>query len=161
DEEPMRGAALAPRDPYGNGYSSVRFLEQGWSQGESAWFYSVNQGSDLLPYDFFLSLESAGSSRPLLSDENVARWRYLPQAKSKRNPDGLPVGFTKDEYRGHEYLGLTCAACHTAQLNYKGVAVRIDGGPSLADMQGFLRDLRAALDATSQLDQSERCKNDV
>lgn len=161
DKSSLRGAAISGRDPFGNGYSSVRFLEQGWSQGESAWFYTVNQGSDLLPYDFFLALQSAGSQQLLRSDENIARWRYLPQAASPRNPDALPVGFAKDEYQGREYLGLTCSACHTAQLDYKGVAVRIDGGPALSDMQGFLRDLRAALDATTQLDANGRCRNDV
>jgi mono/diheme cytochrome c family protein len=160
-KELLRGVAIDRKDPFGNGYSSVRFLEQGWSEGESAWYYTVNQGSDLLPYDFFLSLESAGSQKLLFSSENVARWRYLPQAASSRNPDALPVGFAKDEYRGRAYLGLTCAACHTAQLNYKGVALRIDGGPSLADMQAFLRDLRAALTQSAKLDANGRCRDEV
>jgi hypothetical protein len=161
DRSPQRGAATCAKDLFADGYESVRYLDQGWSQGQSSWFYTVDQGSDLLPYDFFLSLSSSGSDERLRSDDNVKRWRYLPQAASRRNPDALPVGFARDEYKGQEYVGLTCAACHTGQVNYRGVALRIDGGPSMADMQGFIRDLVAALDATAQVDAQGRCAGDV
>lgn len=61
------------------------------------------------------------------------------------NPDALPVGFVKDRYKGKDYLGLTCAACHTGQLNYQSTGIRIDGGPAATDMDSFLKDLAAAL----------------
>lgn len=159
----MRGAATVTRGSLGEDYESVEYLPQGWTEGESAWFYTANQGSDLLPYDFFLSLASASGDGLFRSDANVERWRYLPQKASKLNPDALPVGFARDEYKGREYLGLTCAACHTSQVNYNKVAIRIDGGPSMADMQSFMRDLEAALEAPAgQADFAKgKCNGDV
>jgi len=64
--------------------------------------------------------------------------------------DGLPVGFVKDVDRDSKraYLGLTCAACHTSQMEYKGLNLRIDGGPTLADTQRWSIELGDALVAT-------------
>jgi mono/diheme cytochrome c family protein len=61
------------------------------------------------------------------------------------DPNALPVGLVKDTYKGKDFLGFTCAACHTAQLNYKGIGIRIDGGPAGADMDSFLQDLATAV----------------
>ncbi|GAB4062383.1 di-heme-cytochrome C peroxidase [Uliginosibacterium sediminicola] len=161
DHAPQRGASVATQDIFGDAYTQVRYLDQGWKDNESLWFYTTSQGSDLLPYDFFLSLQSAGSDKPFRSLDNIQRWRYLPQEPSVRNPDGLPVGFVKDSYKGREYLGFSCAACHTGQVNYKGTALRIDGGQTLADMDGFMHDLAAAINATAQLDAAGHCKVEV
>jgi cytochrome c5 len=161
DDSPSRGAISSSKGEFGDGYDRVEYLDQNWSQRESSWFYEVNQGSDLLPYDFFLSLTSAGQDEPLRSDANFRRWRYLRQVASAANPDALPVGFAQDPYEGRRYLGLTCAACHTAQIDYRGVALRIDGGPSMADMQTFLRDLVASIAATAKVDASGACTDDV
>src|SRR5690625_7747154 len=75
-------------------------------------------------------------------------YRYLPQKPTFFNPDGLPVGFVKESYRGKDYIGFTCAACHTGQVNYQGQAIRIDGAPAMADMVGFLVGLEKSLFAT-------------
>jgi cytochrome c5 len=155
------GAVATSPGYFGDGHDEVKYLSQGWSAAESAWFYSVNQGSDLIPYDFFLSLDSAGKGDPFFSEANVRRWRYLSQVASGLNPDALPVGFAKDEYNGRPYVGLTCAACHTGQINYGKTAIRIDGGPSMADMQTFMHDLSAAVDATTQLGADGKCVGDV
>jgi mono/diheme cytochrome c family protein len=69
---------------------------------------------------------------------------------SKLNPDALPLGFTKDidPESKREYLGFTCAACHTSKLALAGKEVLIDGGPTLADFKKFLHELNTALEAT-------------
>jgi hypothetical protein len=59
------------------------------------------------------------------------------------NVDGLPVGFARTtgvidpatDRRGDDLIGLTCAACHTGHVSYKGVAVRFDGGPAMTDLK--------------------------
>jgi mono/diheme cytochrome c family protein len=59
------------------------------------------------------------------------------------NVDGLPVGFARlsgvtDPATGRreaDKIGLTCAACHSGQIHYKGVAVRFDGGPAMVDLK--------------------------
>jgi hypothetical protein len=141
----QRGAATAKPDHFGDQFSSVRYLWQGWKPADSMWFYNTTQGSDLLPYDFFMALEKPGTSELFRSGDNLNYYRYLPQKSTLSNPDALPVGFVKDRYKGKDYVGLTCAACHTGQLNYQGIGMRIDGGPAGTDMDSFLKDLAAAL----------------
>jgi cytochrome c1 len=147
DTHPDRGAIAIAKGAFGESYATPQYLDQGWSKSDSLWFYNTTQGSALLPYDFFLVLEQADSTELLRSNNNIDKYRYLPQAKSFFNPDALPVGFVKDQYQGMDYMGYTCAACHTGQVNYKGQAMRIDGGPAMADMVGFLVALEKSLKA--------------
>jgi mono/diheme cytochrome c family protein len=142
----QRGAAtMTERDQFGDQFSSVKYLTQGWTPADSMWFYNTTQGSDLLPYDFFMVLEKPGTTELFRSDQNLNYYRYLPQKPTLSDPDALPVGFVKDTYKGKEFLGFTCAACHTAQFNYNGVGIRIDGGPAGTDMDSFLQDLATAV----------------
>jgi hypothetical protein len=141
----QRGAATVAQDQFGDQFLNVRYLWQGWKPADSMWFYNTTQGSDLLPYDFFMALEKSGTSEPFRSNDNLNYYRYLPQQATLSNPDALPVGFVKDRYKGKDFLGLTCAACHTGQINYKGTGIRIDGGPAGTDMDSFLKDLATSL----------------
>jgi hypothetical protein len=58
------------------------------------------------------------------------------------NFDGLPVGFARlngatDPVTAAplpDMIGLTCAACHTGSLHYKGTSVRYDGGPAMVNL---------------------------
>lgn len=152
DTDPGRGAALVTQDIFGDSFTKVTYLEQNWKPEDSLWFYNTTQGSNLLPYDFFIALEQpsatpAVAAPPFRANENMNRFRYLPQRATASNPDGLPVGFVKDGYLKKDYIGLTCAACHTAQINYRGIAMRIDGGPGAADMVGFLKALTDSMRA--------------
>ena len=141
----QRGAATVQQDQLGDQFSTVRYLNQGWKPADSMWFYTTTQGSDLLPYDFFMALEKPGTSELFRSNENLNYYHYLPQKATLSNPDALPVGFVKDGYKGNEYLGFTCAACHTGQVNYKGIGIRIDGGPAGSDMDSLLHALSKAI----------------
>lgn len=145
DKDPDRGAIAIDSGYFDESYTVPVYLEQGWSPAESLWFYNTTQGSDLIPYDFFLALEIPNSEVQFNSSVIYDKYRYLPQKPTFINPDGLAVGFTKDTYKGKDYIGYTCAACHTGQLNYKGKAIRIDGGPSMADMVGYLTLLERAM----------------
>lgn len=155
ESDPARGAATVKSDIFGDQFTQVKYLEQGWNPGDSLWFYTTTQGSDLMPYDFFLALEQEKSTELFRTPENINRYRYLPQVATKSNPDALPVGFVADTYRGRKYMGFTCAACHTSQVNYKGTGLRIDGGAGAADMDGFMNDLSAAMKA-AQSDPGKR-----
>lgn len=150
DNDPNRGATTVKQDQFGDSYTTVEYLEQGWEPKDSLWFYTTTQGSDLMPYDFFMVLEQAGKTELFRADENMNFYRYLPQKATSSNPDALPVGWVKDKYEGKEYIGLTCAACHTGQVNYNGVGIRIDGGPASADMETIMIDLAKALEHTRE-----------
>ena len=103
----------------------------------------TTQGSDMMSYDIFMNLEQADSTELFRSNANMIKYRYLPQQPSEpgKGP-GLPVGWVKNTYQGEDYIGFTCAACHTAQINYNGTGIRVDGGPAMADMNGCWRIFR-------------------
>ncbi|SFE37751.1 di-heme-cytochrome C peroxidase [Nitrosomonas sp. Nm166] len=148
ETDPDRGAATIEQDQFGDSYTTIKYLEQGWDIADSLWFYTTTQGSNLMPYDFFMVLERPGESTLFRSDENMNFYRYLPQKATSSNPDALPVGWVKDNYKGKEYIGLTCAACHTGQINYNGIGIRIDGGPASADMEEIMKSFASALKYT-------------
>jgi cytochrome c5 len=58
------------------------------------------------------------------------------------NTNGLPVGIARlsgatDPATGvalPDMIGLTCAACHTGSIHYKGTSVRYDGGPAMVNL---------------------------
>lgn len=139
-----RGGLIFEEDAHGDSARRLVYLDQGWGPIETLWYYHADQGSALMPYDTLVNLEQPGSQDLLIRPENLTRFRLLTQRKTPNNPDALPVGFARHE----DKVGLTCAACHTTQINYHGTAMRIDGGPALADIAGFLHEVRLALAAT-------------
>jgi hypothetical protein len=161
DNDPDRGAVAMADGRFGENYSTPEYLDQGWDANASLWFYTTTQGSALLPYDFLLALEqpeksqfscerNGKNSSWFLCPKFIDDHRYLPQKATFFNPDALPVGFVKERYQGRDYVGLTCSACHTGQVNYQGRALRIDGGPAMADMVALLTDMSQALRQTQR-----------
>ncbi len=146
----------------------VIFSEQGWDRSDREWWYTVSQGSRILPWDWMQALEQAGSSEKFLSPAHMSSLGYL---SNPYRPDGLPIGFVVDEPEsdgvlrricrffglscGHAvertaWLGMNCAACHTGQMSYGGKTIRVDGAPTLADFQALNEHLLAALKETRE-----------
>jgi cytochrome c5 len=155
DDDPARGAVVVGEGGFGPDINKVIYLAgtgpkdpagQGWSASDSLWYGNTTQGSDLIPYDFFLVLRLKGSQELIRSDRLMnVRYRYLPRKATYNNPDALPIGMVKDTFRGTAFMGFTCSACHTGQVNYKGTGIRIDGAPAMSDMDTLLADMAAAL----------------
>jgi hypothetical protein len=122
-------------------------LDQGWKQPEWDWWYTTTQGSRLLPQSWILELEQAGSSEKFLSEANVRRFGYLSYPA---NGTGLPLGFAVDkpDANSEPWAGMTCAACHTGDITYRGSRIRIDGAPTQADFQTFMESLLLSLQTT-------------
>ncbi|MFA5925094.1 MAG: di-heme-cytochrome C peroxidase [Methylococcaceae bacterium] len=134
-------------------HDQVIFLEQGWDDEKRAVFYQTTQGSRMLPYDWFLNLEQAKGRQKLSTASNMRKMGFLVDERSDANPDRLPVGFAKDvDLVKGDSVGLTCAACHTGQLEYKGKKVRIDGGQSMGDIEQLQNSILASLTATLEDD---------
>ncbi len=132
----------------------VKQVNKEWTSKERQWFYHTSQGSQLMPYKWFLALEQPDNNQPFIDLEHLARFRVIPDAKSKKyNPDGLPVGFARDRGKPNpkwgKQVGITCAACHTGQINYNGRGLLIDGAPGQLDVNGFLKSLGEAMVATA------------
>jgi hypothetical protein len=153
-------------------------LGQCWSQEDLRRFYGTSFGSQLVPYDLVMPLELADpdqakpfTGKPFFDRTHIEeRWRFLPMEesdwdeRSHVNRDdiktGWPLGFVIDErtsgkwdWQG-EWVGMTCAACHTAQIEItddkdrtRKWRLRVAGGPSMADVNRFMQDLRHSLTA--------------
>lgn len=146
-----------------------RELDQNWDANFKKHWEAAPQGSRLIPLEWLKALPQPASDSPFLDPEHMARFGYLqPTAPSNH---GLPAGFAVDTVDNRElvrtklnwkagqrptepWVGLTCAACHTAEFTYRTApsaapkSVRVFGGPSLSDFQSFVDTLNEALRAT-------------
>lgn len=149
---------------------------QGWNETERGNWYNTDQGSRLIPMAWFEALEqptdpkAAAPADPKAPVRNFNDQAYLSSfgiLPPWRPTDKLPIGFTENaiddsglrrtnlHWSGADpktekvpWLGMTCAACHTARLTYKDQTYTVDGAPSLFDLQRFIVDLDAALHET-------------
>lgn len=144
--------SLPPLQPV----QQVVHLDQGWQDGwdigQKQWYHHASQGTKILNYDWFMALEQPELSlfrTPGLlgSSDYLQRFGFLAsEVDESMNPDGLPIGFAKEDVFQEPYddapppykvVGLTCAACHTTQVNYQGNGIRIEGGPAMVDLGKF------------------------
>jgi hypothetical protein len=140
-------------------------VDQDWSAAQKTTWYTLSQGSRLLPLSWFRALEQPDSDQPFLARSHTERFRYLVNDTSEPTP--LPVGFAIDTQNDSNFsatsklrwrqgqssrepwVGMNCAACHTNALSYQGKLMRIEGAPTLADFQGYLKSLNLALNQTN------------
>lgn len=135
---------------------SVVWLPQNWTEAQRHRYYHIAQGSELMPYTWFLALEqpqfTIKGAPPFKDDSYMQGFGFIPDSANEQNPDTLPVGLARDDrfvdaYTGQKnvVLGLTCAACHTGELFFGDKAIRIDAGPSMIDLQKFTNALGLAI----------------
>jgi len=129
-------------------------LNQAWNTQQRADYYWGSQGSALISYDIYLALQVANSNN-LVNDprHSDAVGLLIDTPDSKNNPDNLPIGITKTTVPSGQftgiYMGLSCAACHTGQLQYKGKQIRIDGGNgNRFQLSLWISSISSALNAT-------------
>jgi hypothetical protein len=115
-------------------------------------FYHLSQGSQVMPYEWFINLEQGDSTAKLIDDEFMSRFRFIPSRRSAENPDKLQIGFAKDDpdpLTGQVHMGVTCAACHVGQITYKGQSLLVRGGPGMIDFDRFVVALYSSLAITA------------
>lgn len=125
-------------------------FDQGLDDTQRGEFWFTPQGAHVLPYDWFTWLEQPNSQKRFRSNDFMGMLGYLPMDSSRMNPSGLPVGFAMSRANSQEkaFVGFTCAACHTNQLDYGGKKFLIDGAPTLANFVGFFDQLVLSLNNT-------------
>ncbi|MDH1680707.1 cytochrome c [Pseudomonas chengduensis] len=128
--------------------SDLHYLDQ-WGEEQRQTYYYTPQGTTVkgLRYDWFSALEMPFGTEKFARLDYLARFGFLTDPKqqpSALNPGNLPVGFTRhqDSESGEHFLDISCAACHTGELRYKGQAVRIDGGAALHSLASTVPTLR-------------------
>jgi hypothetical protein len=122
---------------------SVTYAAGGWGAGvedpDRQRYYYTPQGAGLkdVRYSWFVHLEMPLGRTRLADPSIMRRYGFLVDEATPRNPDQLPVGFTRhfDTTLNEELLDITCAACHTGQIQVtrdgRTRALRIDGGQAL------------------------------
>jgi len=130
--------------------TTVIYSANGWIQAERDQYYHLAEGSELMPYSLLANLKSIKTGKPFLRD--MERFGFLPDHSGPANPYGLPVGLTVSRSRnavsiGMEVVGFNCAACHVGELMYQGKHVRVDGAPSLVNLQAYQIEFKESLDA--------------
>jgi hypothetical protein len=145
--EPLEAPALAP--------PVAAEGTNGLPASERSAFYHLSEGGEIYPVDWVLALETQEGirdGRPVMRPflDNIERYGLLPDAKGPGNPFGLPVGVSlaPSAISGIQMIGLNCTACHVGQIEYQGHAMRMDGGPNMALINSFLRDLGVETQAT-------------
>ena len=144
----------------------VYYLGQGWGNAPDSpdrqTYYYTAQGAYVrnLRYDWLTNLERPWTKDRFAAPQYMRSYGFIEdEADIPANPGRLPVGFAAryDFGTSEMMLDLTCAACHTGELQFvkSGVrtAVRIDGGSGAHDFTGmhagrFAFDLFASLTAT-------------
>ncbi len=124
----------------------LHYLNDGWTPQQRQSFYFTPQGTELLgiEYQWFVNLELPLSKEPLATAENLRGWGFIVdpgQRADEINPGNLALGLGRhiDPSSGKERLDIGCAACHTGELHYKGVALRVDGGQAMQSLSNAKR----------------------
>lgn len=132
-------------------------LAQNWTENDSENFWFTDQGARIIPYDWFTWLEQPDNEKLFRNTEHFEMLGYLPEESSQINPSGLAIGFTKSVKNPNNEpaaVGLTCAACHTNQIDYtdkttnKKISFLVEGAPTLANFNLFFARLVSALTNT-------------
>lgn len=129
------------------------YLDQNWTDAERQWYYSTTQGSQIMPYDWFMALPDPSVTTPLDQSyfhKGLTRYGYLPASKSGWSDGVLPVGFIKDTdpKDGANWIGLTCAACHTGDWRVGDKTMRIDGAATTGDLYALISGISEAVKGT-------------
>ena len=113
---------------------------QGWdTEGQKAWA-NATQGSRLMPLSWFQALAQPDGTAPFMDDAYLASFRIVTQ------PGTLPIGFAVDDgpdtdltitklrwFAGQQdkekWVGLNCAACHTAGVANATYIFCLPGSP--------------------------------
>ncbi|HEY0092927.1 MAG TPA: cytochrome c, partial [Archangium sp.] len=114
----------------------------GLSQREREGFYHLAQGNEHL----WLAVLRALPSRSTLEGRAAAFQSFLDEPErfgllsDPDSPEELPVGVAlvpATERHPVARVGINCAACHVGEFHYRDARVRVDGAPSLLNMDDF------------------------
>lgn len=120
------------------------YVKQGWGETSQSVdrqrYYYTPQGTSLkgMEYDWFAQLEMPWGENRFSDPDHLRAYGFIVDDRATaNNPYQLPVGFTQhyDQASKAQLLDITCAACHSGQLNFTKngtrYGVRIDGGQAM------------------------------
>ena len=125
------------------GYSDKGALAQDWPEADRDTWYTLSQGSRLVPKSWYDALVLPGTNTRFADPKHQETYGVRVCEDT-----GLPLGFVVDDdpIKG-ESLGLTCAACHTGELFDGTNRFIVEGGASDLDLQSYMADLFDGIEA--------------
>ena len=122
-----------------------RFLDQNWTDEIRRQFWFIDQGSRLIPLNWFQVLERPASTEKFTC--HLDRFGFVTDRFADTSQYGFPIGFSVAPHKdiglrikpdGVPWVGITCAACHTGKIKYGDVSYFIEGAPSMVDFDAFM-----------------------
>ncbi len=137
-------------------------LHRGWDDATAHQFWHQDQGSEILPRDWFFKLKYIDPvTKKVVVDQNTGnpvpfasvldKFGFVPDAATPQATPYIGLAIHVDK-KGTEWMGLTCAACHTGQWNYGDSKIIVEGAPSMLDFDSFFAALVDSLEAAPQAD---------
>jgi len=147
----LSGALLAASPDAPSEYVA---LDQGIDRATLDRYHYTDQGTRLLPAAWLAALEKPDGSGKVMNTQDLRGYGFLVDnvKAGPANPYGWPIGWTVSDPAksgGVAIVGLTCAACHTGQIEYRGKGMVIEGGQSMIDLFPLMDAVAAALAATA------------
>lgn len=156
-------ASQATEQPYWMNDWDADCYDNGVNTCREDW-YKTPQGSHLIMWEVFNTIERHDSTELFSSKESLSRYGFLyPENNGADDAQygeavteslteyDLPIGVLKDksQVNGRNYVGLSCAACHTGAVTHEGDKFYIEGGQGNLDTIRFLSDLRDSVEANN------------
>jgi hypothetical protein len=120
---------------------------QGWDDATLQRYHYESQGTRFMPAAILEALRTPGGR--FMEPANLRKFGFIfddTHANTPEHPYAWPIGLAIDrDSSGIEMAGFTCAACHTAQIHYRGATLQIEGGAADIDVAAFRRALAAAV----------------
>lgn len=141
--------------------SPPMMIGQGVDPATLRLYHYTDQGTRLLPAAWMQALKMPDGSR-VMDRANMERFGFISSddGPTSLNPYGWPIGWTVSDPKTSDNVvvaGITCAACHTGELQYRDQKIRIEGGQSMADVPGFEAAVIQALAAVTN-DQARKAQ---
>ena len=146
-------------------------MARGLEAQPAQWFHHASQGraSSPIPGSSTSRSPRCYPSGKIIDPGYLERFGFLTSRKDPElNPDGLPVGFAKEDNFDAPYanppstgpvVGLTCAACHTGQITYRDETagnvlkgIRVEGGSAMINLSAFQEVVGRAIGFTLAFD---------
>ncbi len=125
--------------------TALRPIHRGWDDATAKLFWHQDQGSMIMPKAWFDNLMYDKDRK---FSAVLKQFGFIPDPDDSPTNPQMPIGFAIHVDAGNtQWIGLTCAACHTGQWTYKGQSVIVDGAPSMLNFDKFFAELVKAAEA--------------
>ena len=126
--------ATMPAGAFDKDTRDPKLRYQGWCEASRQVYYRLPQGTSFfgLRYDWVANFEVPVGQAPLITRDYMESIGFIydgAKLPNTNNPANLPIGLTWHyDQQSNKILDVSCAACHSSQLTYRGKALQIDGG---------------------------------